>query len=352
MQSIQISGLSMAQYLLATAKDSECRSKLLKQAGVSSLAVGGQVKASVPIGNIILNALGQEGVYPLDQSTLSGPIQVLIRWNPAGSFTTNIAGNASAVPAAFDSVNMTVDTLDLLNSSFSVRNAMNYNPELSYNIPGRYLNSVRHNIADFDPAVNREHSINLTSAPSGMLTAIILTLKPSSELNSAASDAGAASAYDPHFGSINLREIRLDYGGTSLWRSDSPSENQSHYRSCFAGDSLQYDIEDNLYTGGALTAAKCKYEQNVYVIPLGYDMDKSLRGHLVENNASYSGATLSLTFRVNQLKQRTQYLAAAPFAEVASTVVGSGGAIPFVLEVCYVLSSILEVSAGSVDLQL
>ena len=95
------------------------------------------------------------------------------------------------------------------------------------------------------------------------------------------------------------------------------------------------------------------YNCQCIVIPLMFDGEKCLRGHLIENLPSYSGATLQLTFTVDNQFQRREMLAATPFQSGNQVVVGSGAAnSPWILEVGYIMASISEVSQGSIDLQL
>lgn len=355
MQSIQLSGLILREYLLSMCDSEEKRNRLLTQAGQCTLGAAGTFRASIPVGNLILSAMGASSQFPLDQSTLAGSIQVLVRWNNAGSFTTNVAANGAAIPTAFNSLEMTCDTSDLLTGAFSIRQALSMDPSLSYNIPSRYINSTRVPIANFDPAAGNENLVQLTSCPAGMLEAIVICLKPTSEHNSTASDAAANSAYFPIGGSVNLSTLRLTYGGTDLFRADSSEEIKSNMRSVFGGDTMRYKQIGHTFTPGGpgpLGADISQYDCGVIIIPLVYDGCRSYQGHLIENNPSYSGASLELRFTVNNQFEREEYKFNAPFKRTNQVVVGSGGAIAWTLEVGYVLSAILEISQGAVDLQL
>lgn len=354
MQSVQISGLALREYLLYTCESVDQRKQLLDQMGRATPAAGGTFHASMPIGNLLISALGQASTFGLDQSTLSGPIQVTCRWAGPGAISTNIGANAAAIVSTWDKLELTCDTTEIISSMFSVRNALQYNPGSSYNIPAKYLNSVRLPVAAINPAAGVEQVININSCPAGMLEAIILTIKPNSEYLTAASNAAANSTYFPIGGSVNLSTLRLTYAGQDLFRSDSPEEIRANYRSCFGGDVLNYVQRSHDYTtpAGPMNPDINEYDGQIIVLPMMLDGKRVARQHLTENLSSYSGASLELRFTIDPAFQRTTYLAAAPFAGVGQNVVGSGGATNFTVEACFVMSALLEISNGVVDLSL
>jgi hypothetical protein len=354
LQSVTLSGLAIREYLLYTCDSKEKRKELLDDAGKAGSGVG-VYRGSMPIGNLILSAIGQQNQFPIDMSTLSGNVQVNVRFANAGAFTTNIGAGVTSIPTAFTSLEMTCDTSTLLSSAFSVKNALAFQPGSSYNIPTKYVTSSNIPLTNFDPASGVENSVQLANVPSGMLEAIILCLKPNTEFKSVASAAAANSTYFPIGGSVNIKTLRLEYSGDILFRADSAEELKSNYRSVFCGDMMEYEQYSHTYTPsgpGPMSVGISKYEGRVIVIPFTFRGNSVKSSHLLENLPSYGGSTLDLRFTVDDDFQREEYLAAAPFARTNQVVVGSGGAIPWTLQTVYVLSSLVEISAGVVDLQL
>ena len=305
-------------------------------------------------------AAAGENQFSIDESTLSGPIQLLVRWNPLGSFSSTLAAGA-VIPVnnSFKSLVLTLDTCDLLSNSFSVRNAMSYNPELSYNVPARYFNSIRQNVSNFVENGGGVQQVSLTSCPAGMLNCIILSLQPLSQINSPDAPGAAKSTYNPLFGSVDLETLQLDYGGTSLYRADSKAEIESNYRACFNGDTMTYDqIVSHFDVAAGAIAQLDKMTSSVIVIPLMYDGCKTLRGHLIENQPSYSGATLQLSFSVSNPNRKAISGLATEEHFLKAGVVGTNAvdpgadAVAWALDVTYCLSSILEINSGAIDLQL
>lgn len=359
MQSIQISGLALREFLLSNCHGPKCKEDLLYQAGYPTVlapAANASHSASIPVGNLIISALGQKGQFGIDQSTLSGPIQVLIRWNDFSAFGSKIGANAVVAPTAFSSLKLTCGTSDLLSGAFSVRQALSMDPSLSYSIPVKYLNSLNIPVTNFDPTIaDNEQVFNLTSAPAGMLETIIISYKPRAEISSPWVPGGAVAGYNSMPGNVNLKSMRLTYGGTDLFKAETPSEIDANYRSCFGGDTMNYMHTAHLFTGDPATGPTVvinQFKGQCYQFPLMFDGCSVLQGKgLTENLPSYSGATLECRLAVDERMNRRQYLAAAPFSGVNAPVT-TAGVIPFNLEVCYVIAGILEISQGSVDLQL
>jgi hypothetical protein len=358
MQSVTISGEAYTEFLIAMCESGEMREYLLDQCGKATLPAGGVSQASVPImGNLFANAMGQKSGFPLDASTLSGSISFVVIFHEAGAFTVNTAANAAAVPTQFDSLKLSCDTTDLLTSAFSVRQSLAYNPEMSYNIPSKYLNSVSlPSNVNIVPGV--VHTMQLNSVPSGMLNCIVLSIKPTAEITGVASAAGANAIYNPMLGSVNLSTLRLSYSGTDIFNARNPAQLEALYRSCFGGDTLRYYQTAHGTTPaagivGPVDATYDRFRSQCHVIPLTYDGCNALRGKLVENLSSYSGSSLQLEFTVDPVQSRTKFVAAAPWADTNQVLNQVPlTPLPYTITVCYVMSSIFEVSQGSADLQL
>ena len=151
-----------------------------------------------------------------------------------------------------------------------------------------------------------------------------------------------------------MRSLRLTFSGTDLWRADNPQQIEALYRSCFGGDTLKYRHHSRVYTPtGPLKDVMAEYVGHCYCIPLVYDGCNAIRGKLLENCVSYGGSALELTFSIDSTMQREKHTIAAPFLRTNESVEGAASAATkYTLSVGYVMSSILEVSSGSSDLQL
>jgi hypothetical protein len=82
-----------------------------------------------------------------------------------------------------------------------------------------------------------------------------------------------------------------------------------------------------------------------------------MRGKHVENLSSYGGANLQLSFTTGLRERASQGLSHSRFTAgtvsyATGTVAANAGAVAHQIDVGYIISSILEVSNGVVDLQL
>ena len=351
MQNVSVSGKAYREYCLVSAPDRDCRELLIDQAGHTNNGTADEiVTASIPLTYLIGSIAGAKGGWPVDTSTLNGPIQVNVIWHSAGAFSAPGLAAGAAIPIAFESLIMTLDSSDLITQAMSVRTSLMFDPELSYNIPVKYLSREARTL-NFDPTAGGEQVINLTGAPSGMLEAIIFSIKPTSDLGSAALSTAAKALYNPLGGSVNLKAIKLEYSGVTLFQAETPEELRGNYRNAFCGDTLAYRTSDRNWTdaAGIDSAHVISHELIPIVIPMGYDMRNIMSGHLVENLPSYSGASLSLKFRVDNVLQRTIYAHNEPFLRVNEPSVAPG-ASDFTVEVLYVISAIMEINSQNVDL--
>jgi len=379
-QSLHISGSVMREYLLLTCKDKGARERLLRNAGKNAVGAVGVQWASIPLAFLNQNAGGNNSNYPLDFSVLNGPMTISIIWNNSSQILQSPT-NATA-PVAIDEFGqayITAQTSDLQDGAFSVKRAMNLNPSLVYSIPAKYLNTISYSTPGVYVPGNSV-TFNLNSAPAGMCTGIILSVRPQ------AWKAGTAIGNNyTHFGSsADISALRLIYGGQVLYQFNCYEEGCSFDLMNY-GDSLEYDepfsyISATAPAAGALAetdggAVKRVMKSRVYHIPFCHNARKVFREHLTENLPSYSGATLQLELTVAPNKIQHVLLqnpanavgggqnpivtppglllSSYPFDEKNYIMPGVvGGGVPYVLDLMYVIEGLLEVSNGTVDLQL
>lgn len=352
MSNVVLTGTAMREYMLACCRSREERQILLETAGLVT-GVGTAASASIPIGWLLGSGDGLRKDYPLDMSVLNGPIQVMVNWNTSASVIFRNGGAPSAV-AALTSAVLTCCTTDLIDGAFSVRTALMSNPYSSYNIPAKYVSSVRET-KTFDIALGVAQELNLNSAPEGMLEAIILFIRPTVEATTGDSLNAMPSP-------VKLKQLRLQYGGQDLFRAESAAEIAHINRMHFNGDDLYYTFgfASALAAGAGSAATRTEVGQSVIVIPLSFNSSEVMSGKHVENLPAYGGANLQLSFTVaNEAANgisgggpRDIYPTATPFCPVSLAVRGAGAAQAYTIEIVYVLSAIVEISNSTVDLQL
>jgi hypothetical protein len=363
-------GGTMREYLLACCPSEKERSRLLTTAGrptVGNTLIPVIAHASIPIGWILNNGNGVEGSFPIDMSTLNGPITIQVNFNPSPAFIVGL-GTGAAIPAttavinAFTSLQITAETSELVDSAFTVRDALAQNPAATYAIPGRWLNTYKAGPVNAH-TIGQSVTLNLNSVPQGMLEALILLIKPTQELLSPTTNK--AGAIFP--GSVGISKLRLQYAGQDLFRANSEEQIAQHMRSHFSGDTKRttysYFGSDHAADTGAVVATHynsldlkntAMMDQPIVIIPLTYDSQKVMSGKLVENLPDMSNANLQLSFTTSQRRRR---VAEGPFRDldnstVAGSVVGDLGDGPFSLtvDVLYVLSNILEIGHSAVNM--
>lgn len=353
LQNMVLPGSALRDYMLLSCKNRWDRESLLSTAGQCIYAAAGTASASMPIGHLLSSAAYQSGNFPIDFSVLNGPLLIQFNWNPGFRFTVKAAGNF-APPTAWASCQVTGMTVDLVDSSFAVKSAMAQNPMLIYSTPAKYLNSINYNLTSVSPGV--EQTINLQSAPAGMLSAMILNIRPtggdadgaatSSDWTGIGSGATAGTALI-HSESVQLSTLRLTYGGQNLVDCRSLREIQAMFASAFDGDSLEYNVISTAATG-TNDYGEQVYHTNALVIPFGYDNRAIFSHKVVENLPGYAGASLQLSFTV---AQGTVSKNGTPYKVEADGLVIQNN-LPYTVQVTYVIESLVEISQGTVDLQL
>ncbi len=353
LQSMVLSGTAIRDYCLLTCKNRWDREQMLKLAG-SGFSGAGTLTASIPVAHVLASAAYQSGQFGLDFSVLNGPVQLAFNWNPGYKFTVK-TNAAFAPPTSWASCQVVGTTSDLVDSSFAVRSAMSMDPSLIYSTPGKYLNSITYPLSGVSPDV--ETSINLQSAPAGMLSAIILNIRPNSATNDSGGpptttssnwvgrDTGLALI---HGESVQLSSLRLAYGGQNLVDCRSNAEIQAMLTAAFDGDDLSYDIRSCRQAGTDATVGQQVYHTNVLCIPFGYNMRKIMSEKLTENLPGYAGASMQLFFTVDQC---TYSANATPYTEADDPNVIQDN-LQYLVSVTYVIEALIEVSQGTVDMQI
>jgi hypothetical protein len=334
-QQLSIAGPILREYLLLSCKEREARENLILNAG--KVVNNGTAYATIPLALLNQNASGVDGNFGFDMSVINGGITFGIIWNPASEFLSKMDSTAGlgTLPTEFLKVSISCKTSDLQESAFQVKTAMNLAPELVYSIPSRYINSIPYVTETATDDTLLSYNVNLNSAPAGMLDFIILHVYPQSWKTAERQQPG---------GSFDIENLKLVYGGQSLYDCRTYEEINAFDLQQY-GDSLLYN-EPWQVTDKA-TVAKGAKVSKIYHIPLTYDGRKVISDHHVENLPSYSGASLTLSFDV---KARTAGVMGNDVFADDSAPVGANS--KFNVWVGYVLSSLLEVSQNTVDMQL
>lgn len=335
-QNQTLSGIAMRDYLLSTCKDQDERNSLLKTGG-QPVGTATQASASIPLAWLLQAGDGICSHFPIDMATLNGSMQVQITFYPS-SYILSRTGAAPETINTFDSLVLTTSTTDIVNPALSVRSVMLQNPGMTYPIPCKYLNSVRYTQSC---TLGQSTTLNLNSAPSGMLEAICLVVKPSVERTA---NADGTVNYP---GGVELSALALQFGGTDLFRANSLSEIESYYRTKFCGDDMSYQYR--FQSGNTVNAANADIiAGHAYLIPLSYEAQAVMSYKKQENLPSYGGSNLQLSFTPTA---RVLFdSSAGPYFPTGVNPRGGAGAQTYIIEVLYVVSGILDISQGAVDL--
>lgn len=419
MQSMFIRGDTLKSFALLTCRSKDERERMLLSAGpidsdhtrwqdaggnFGSLAGGDKYYyCCVPLFFLNNNASSCDGTWPLDGSVLAGPIQITVTWksNPLDVFVkSRNNGPEPSAPITLYGLELSCQTTVLQDAAFSVKRAMMQNPSLIYSLPSKYIVSTVHtqNVSHDDSLGKyNKFTLNLSSAPSGMLEALLIDIKPTSALS---------RGMKPGF-SVMPYYTRLSFGGQNLIRYESSSERRQYIRAQF-GDDLTYEtlvynpgglnvdaghyglapLSTTVVTGvtyvpgenpgvtytttsihqEALTTTYGTGVGEILVLPLTYNARRVFQGYLNENLPSYGGAQLQLelgledTYRVHRpdcrstdvssLVQRSQFIVGGSTSNLAEGDSLDVEGTEFTITIGYVISSLLEVSQGTVDLQL
>lgn len=349
MQNMVIRGPSLKDYSLLCCCSRQERIDLLKAAGQSFQNPGsGLVNIfhfALPLSFLNHTVASLRNSWPVDGSVLAGPIQISINWRPFKyGFVKTATDIMLAPPTGFSTLDLICKTTQLQDAAFSVKKAMMLDPQLVYSLPARYITTVDYT-RDLTPGGIT--TINLSSAPSGMLEGIIVSIRPS---------AGAITWTTPndaytinvHGGSCTIDKMTLEFGGQNIFRADTYEEYLHWQRSSF-GDTVEW-LEQSYLQGVANTNLSLAYVHPVYFIPMTNDSAAVFRGHTNENLPSYGGSQLQLTIKVSA--NQRQLKAPGESWDGPEDLVALGAATQYEILVAYLVSGLLEISQGTVDLQL
>lgn len=379
MQNMFIRGETLKDYSLLCCCTAKERQDLLKAAGQGVLiseafGVTNVYRFTVPISFLNHTVASLRNSWPVDGSVLAGPIQVAINWRPSNVALVKGAVAVGNFPASFTSLELVCKTTQLQDASFSVKKAMMLDPQLVYSLPARYITSVDYSRIIPAPVAGangiptyQPFTLNLASAPSGMLEGIIISIRPQQATAGGAGNLDdwvnpiAAGTTPYKGGSVTLEQIRLEFGGQNIFRVDSYEELQHFQRSTF-GDTLEWSgiyntpNEATLATGEGTNV----FRHMVYFIPMVNDGAAVFRHHTNENLPSYGGSQLQLTLRPSAFQRVKMGENADPVNKLGGNAVGMDGGdsavaqtgTNFQIWIGFIVSGLLEISQGTVDLQL
>lgn len=348
MQNMVIRGDIMKEYSKVCCCSVDERHQMLEHAGtMDANRTGATLTAAVPLSFLNNNTSGLRSSWPTDSSVLAGPIQISVNWVSSAASArifTDSSTASTTLPSAVGSAEITCTTISLQRAAFGVKNAMMKDPTLVYSIPSRYLSIVNESRSNLG-AVTDPISINLNSAPAGMLEAILIYAAPADPSGTDWVNGDVTGV--KHGGSLRIDNLRLQFGSQDLIRYRSREEMLAFNRSNF-GDSLSY--KEAITPTGIPTGSIPTYHQaesDIIILPMCLNGKGVFNGHVNEHLPSYGGSQLQLTMQFQDT--RGEVTSGRPFgAEGDETVT----ATTIQIWICYIISGILEVSQGTVDLQL
>lgn len=356
MQDIAIPGALLREYSLYLCKDEAERRDLLNAAGTAfNGAHPGGVAAKVAVVPLnFLSFIGTQHAFPLDLSVLSsGTVQIRATTKPANQ-VFSVAHNDPALNIALNSMDIITSTSVLMQSAFTVRNAMIQEPTLIYSLPAKYLNWYKYDIgpvaaAPANDIYANEFNIQLSSLPSGQLEAMLVVVRPK---RAAANPERIAATY--HIGGVSFKRLRLTYGTLTIYDSRSFEERRYYMKSVF-DDDMTYRAEgwyDRNAQGESGIASLRPYQ--VAVIPFVHRGAEVKSGAFMENLPSYGGSQLTLTIRAEPVEQLAYSVGAAvgAYTPAVGFDAFANDANGYDVFVGYVLSGILGLSNGTIDLQI
>lgn len=295
-----LDGYALREWTLAQCKDRRARKSLLRNAGrffVKQLDTENstlQVRGCIPLSFLSWQGGDIETGFPFDARTVNGIIQLQINWVPnlngafsaaSATFDTSPLLNRQGGRGTYDLRTLTFDDLyvsfrsyQLMDSAFSVGNALALNPQLKYVLPGKWANTYRQTVVGSaqgrrnpfpdcaelaNVRANDTYRINLelNSCPAGMLQAIGIAVRPIDNRNAATQINGdpiveanvknwfSAGWNGLHTDSVNyqgsmlLNGILLQYSGQNIINLASYEEIMAYMRHIYGGDELETYVE-------------------------------------------------------------------------------------------------------------
>jgi len=211
---LQIQGHAMREWSLLQCKNADERKQMLKIAGEGRTFNRSRdvtLQACIPLSFLFFRtAGGVKGGFGIDGRVLNGPITFQFHFNTANYFVgpvnsvyqrsafvapydTAIATPAliifpgagaeypsstfpgESMPTAFEQLELTMRTYQLMDGTFSVSKALEANPSLIYSIPSLWMNTYSQEVT-LD--LTGKGALNINSVPAGMIQAIIMRIRP------------------------------------------------------------------------------------------------------------------------------------------------------------------------------
>lgn len=366
---LKFDGKALLDASLLQCSSEEEKQEVLAAAGkfqVLDRSVDRVFKAAVPISFLNWRSAGgiREG-FPIDGRALNGPIQFQFKFRPLQEFMgdflsgdvydQDVPGVVShkisnpppngKFPTGFSDLSMTFRTYQLMDGAFSVSKALMANPGMIYSIPSLWMNSYNYSVN----LIGGRGSIQLNSAPAGMVQAILINVQPITETGFTA-ESGTSHTYSvdklgytavdiaglpnvdgsriktvPRHSSAPINYLRLQYSGQTIFLAESSEQLDLFYKQIYGNDlkvyvptinnarcvvTTEYGYTANPHSGAGKTkntsilttnypdAQKMYLEHQSYNIPLMHDGRRVFCETGFENLPHYSGSTLSLDFGI------------------------------------------------------
>jgi len=349
MQDVSIPGPLLREYSLYLCKDDKERNLLLETAGraFNGVDAGGTGIKTAVVPMNFLSFIGTNHSFPLDLSVLSsGTVQIRVTTRAANQVLLSDAAAALTGAPALASMTIITSTSTLLQSAFSVRNAMLDAPDMIYSLPSKYLNFYQYSIAAGVNPITTEQTIQLSSVPSGQLEAMFIVVRE----NRAAANPEQTPAVNN--GALIFETLRLTYGSQTIYDSRSYEERCYYLKAVFDDDmSIQSNGYESALTAGNVKRVVSLRHYQVAVLPFVHRGAKVKSGAFMENVPNYGGSQLSLSFTI-KAPEKLSFKDGVAASINATYVVGGAAAAGYSIWVGYLMSSILMISNGTIDLQL
>lgn len=312
---VTLSGASHRDMVLFSCGDTDKRNAILNCSPyIDGTAAGGTYTAACPL-YLPWSSPSQDGLFPIDTSTLQSNLVVTIEWKPFYQVFSGQTGHAIAGPTSFDYCYFKATQVDLLDGyAFRVSSAMNMDPQLTYAIPTFLTQTyvVNQSVTPGTPG-----SISLSSLPQGQLSYILVAAKPASWYGTSAT---TATLVYPQ--SVEYTFLRLQHNGQDIIVIDNYYEKQLVDILDSNSSGFQYSYNNSASLSSGTSTA---YPSSLCVLPLIYDTESAVLEKRYQHCPSYGGSVLIFDFNV------------------AVTSLTPASAANYVFEFTYVFNAILEV---------
>lgn len=312
---VTLSGASHRDMVLFSCGDTDKRNAVLQCSPyIDGTAAGGTYTAACPL-YLPWSSPSQNGLFPIDTSTLQSNLVVTIEWKPFYQIFNGQSGQAISGPTVFDYCYFKATQVDLQDGyAFKISNSMLADPSLTYAIPTFLTQTytVNQSVTPGTPG-----SISLSSLPQGQLVYILVAAKPLSWYGSSTTNS---SLIYPQ--SVEYSFLRLQHNGQDLIVIDNYYEKQlvDILDSNSSGFKYTYQNSASLSSG-----TSTDYSSSLCVLPLIFDTESAVLEKRYQHCPSYGGSVLIFDFNV------------------AVTTLTPASAANYVFEFTYVFNAILEV---------